>query len=109
MGQERYEKNLRDPEWCKKQLDSGMPPEVLAIFKALAGINDSYQAALARDRFAQAALSVIVNGKYLRQPALTDLAWYLHELDLKHQKEKGKPMTDDHLKQEAVKWARKHG
>ena len=66
----------------------------------------SFQAALMRDRYAQAALSVSVDGKRLLQPDLTDCAWHLKSLDVKREKEKGKQMSDDHLKQEAVKWAR---
>ena len=66
----------------------------------------TFQADLSRDRFAQAALSVMIDGKYLQQPELSALAWYLHEKNEKRLKEKGKPMSDDHLKQEAVAWAR---
>ena len=53
-------------------------------------------------RFVQAALSV----KRLQQPQLAELAWHLHEMDRKRQAVKGKPMSDDHLKQEAWAWAR---
>lgn len=62
--------------------------------------------ALLRDRFAQAALSVVIDGRRLQQPQLTDLAWHLNALNYKRIAEKGKPMSDDHLKQEAVKWAK---
>lgn len=31
--------NLRDPAWCQKQVDDGLPPEGIAIFRALAGLD----------------------------------------------------------------------
>jgi hypothetical protein len=67
---------------------------------------ETYQAKLARNRFSQAALSVSIDGHLLQQPYLTDLAWHLYDMDEKRKHEKGKPMSDDHLKQEAVKWAK---
>jgi hypothetical protein len=30
--------NLRDPVWCQKQIDTGIPPAGIEIFRALAGI-----------------------------------------------------------------------
>jgi hypothetical protein len=66
----------------------------------------TYQSALAKDRFAQAALSVVIGGRCLLQPDLSDLAEHLYWLDRNRQRDKGKPMGDDHLKQEAVRWAR---
>ncbi len=33
-----YCKNLSDPDWCKKQIEKGIPEEGIAIFKALAGV-----------------------------------------------------------------------
>ena len=70
-------------------------------------MSQSYQSALIRDRYAQAALAVTtVMGKRLLQPDLTECAWYLAGLDAKRLLEKGKPMSEDHLKQEAVKWAK---
>lgn len=68
--------------------------------------DETFQSALLRDRFAQAALSVIVDGKHLLQPDLIDLAWHLSVLNDKRIAEKGKPMSGDHLKQEAAKWAK---
>lgn len=35
---EQYMTNLRDPKWIQTQLDNGIPPEGIAIFKALAGV-----------------------------------------------------------------------
>lgn len=64
------------------------------------------QEELIGDRFAQAALSVTIKGWHLKQPELMDLVWHLHYVNMKRMVEKGKPMSDDHLKQEAVKWAR---
>lgn len=60
------------------------------------------QRELMHDRFALAALSVAD----LKQPELGECAWYLFDMDARRQIKKGKPMTDDHLKQEAVKWAK---
>lgn len=34
---EAYRKCLRDPKWIQKQMDNGVPPEAIEIFKALAG------------------------------------------------------------------------
>ena len=56
-----------------------------------------YVKQLQGDRYAMAALST-----KLKQPRLSECAFYLMSMELK----RGKPMTDDHLKQEAVKWAR---
>lgn len=69
----------------------------------------SYQEMLLRNRFAQAALSVSVKGQRLLQPDLGDCAGHLSGLDFKRQQEKGQSMSNDHLKQEAVKWARVRG
>ena len=66
----------------------------------------SEQSLLAKDRLAQAALSVQVNGKWLQQPMLHELVWHLHKHNQIRIKQKGKPFSDDHLKQEAVKWAK---
>jgi len=63
----------------------------------------SYQAALLRYRYAQAALRV--HG--LTQPRLSECASHLAEMDEKRQQLKGRSMTEDHLTQEAVEWARK--
>ena len=52
------------------------------------------------DPYASAALSV---GE-MKQPQLLDCSWYLAEIDYKRYQEKGKMMTQDHLKQEARKW-----
>ena len=60
---------------------------------------------LVHDSYAQAALSV--GG--LTQPGLSELAFFLMEKDAKRFVEKGRRMTVDHLKQEAVKWARVRG
>jgi hypothetical protein len=57
---------------------------------------------LPSDRYAQAALSV--GG--LLQPRLGELAMYLADMDCARLREKGRLMTDDHLRQEAVKWSR---
>lgn len=53
------------------------------------------------DRFAMAALST-----KLRAPALWDCARFIADKDKQRQLSHGKPMTDDHLKQEAAKWAK---
>ena len=66
----------------------------------------SLQEQLIRSRTARTALAVVVNGKHLRQPQLSELAWHLHALDEKRNLEKCKPMSDEHMMQEAVKWAR---
>lgn len=66
----------------------------------------SYQERLQENEYAQAALSVMLKGQMLQQPALTECAWHLSLLDEERYKTKGKYMTLDHLKQEAVKWAR---
>lgn len=66
----------------------------------------SYQERLQENEYAQAALSVMIKGQMLQQPSLTECAWHLSLLDEERYKAKGKYMTLDHLKQEAVKWAR---
>jgi hypothetical protein len=58
------------------------------------------------DRFALAALHVRLNGDRLHQPDLANLADALELMDQHRQKTKGKPMSDDHLKQEAVRLAK---
>lgn len=55
------------------------------------------QQELINDRYAKAALEVQVNGRYAKDPL--SIAWKLHEADLKRFAEKGKYMSDDHLKQ----------
>jgi hypothetical protein len=35
---ERYRRDLMDPEWCKTQVARGMPAEIIAVFRALVGI-----------------------------------------------------------------------
>lgn len=37
---DRYRANLADPEWCKRQIENGLPPEGIVIFRALAGVDD---------------------------------------------------------------------
>lgn len=59
-----------------------------------------YQEELLRDKYANAALSV--HG--LQQPRLKECAEYLMALDAMRYIEKGKDMTEDHLKQEARTW-----
>ena len=66
----------------------------------------TYQEMLSQDKYAQAALSVVLNGRRLQQPDLLDCTYHLFNLDAERFKTKGKYMTPDHLKQEAVKWAR---
>ena len=61
----------------------------------------TYQQDLLKDRFAQAALTT-----KLKQPELGKLAFFLQGLNDKRLEEKGKPMSDDHLRQEAVKYER---
>lgn len=34
----QWRKNLMDPAWCQKQIDNGLPPEGIVIFRALAGV-----------------------------------------------------------------------
>lgn len=58
----------------------------------------TYQEQFMRDRFAQIAVNM--PQKYKADPHA--LAWYLAGLEHK----RGRPMTDDHLRQEAVKWAK---
>ena len=70
----------------------------------MAGV--TYQEQLLTDRYAQAALSVNIKGALLQQPYLSSCAYHLLALDVKRIEEKGRPMSADHLKQEAVKWAR---
>ena len=65
----------------------------------------SYADQLLGDRYCKAALSV---HPYLQQPRLQNCAMYLMVMDMKRDEVGKKPMTDDHLKQEAVKWAREH-
>ena len=43
----------------------------------------------------------------LKQPQLSECADYLVGLDMERHETKGKWMTQDHLTQEAVKWARR--
>ena len=54
-------------------------------------------------RYEHAALAVRPR---LRQPALSELAFHLSEINEKRLAEKGKPLSEDHVKQEAVKWSR---
>lgn len=61
----------------------------------------TYQQEFARDRFAQASLY-----SRLQQPELAELAQHLFDLNAKRLAEKGRPMTDDHLKQVSVAWAK---
>lgn len=35
---EKHRQNLSDPEWCARQVEKGLPPEGIEIFKALAGL-----------------------------------------------------------------------
>jgi len=65
----------------------------------------TYQEMLLRDRYANAALSVVKNGRLLQQPKLSLCAKHLFLMNAKRMKEKGKEMSDDHLRQEAVMWA----
>jgi hypothetical protein len=60
----------------------------------------TYQKRLMNDRYANTALSV----PGMQQPRLRECADYLFQMDLK----RVKPMTADHLKQEARKWAKSH-
>ena len=61
-----------------------------------------YQTKLLRSRYADAALSI--NG--LQQPDLWNLASFLCRKDDERLRSKGRLMSDDHLKQEAVKWVK---
>lgn len=60
----------------------------------------TYQEELLRDKYANAAMSV--HG--MQQPALAECAEYLMALDTMRYIEKGRYMTEDHLKQAARKW-----
>lgn len=62
-------------------------------------MTNEYHTQLLQSRFAQAALSV----KGLTQPKLLELANYLFAMEAL----RGKPMSADHLKQEAAKWAKR--
>lgn len=64
--------------------------------------NGGYAYEVARDRYVRAALSV---GGVV-QPQLGELANHLADMDAARLREKGRLMTDDHLRQEAVKWVR---
>ena len=64
----------------------------------------TYQEALLHNRFVQAALVT-----KLKHPALGRLAQHLCSMDEKRQREKGRKMSDDHLKQEAIKWEKNEG
>lgn len=64
---------------------------------------------LLHDRYAQAVLSVSLNGRPIRQPLLSDIAWKLCEMNENRIREKGKSMSDDHLKQEAKRLANEAG
>ena len=66
----------------------------------------SLQEQLIRSRTARTALSVVIDGKHLQQPQLSELAWHLSAMDEKRKLEKGEPMSDSHMMQEAVEWAR---
>ena len=35
---QRYRANLADPAWQQRQLNNGVPPVVLVVFRALAGV-----------------------------------------------------------------------
>lgn len=71
-------------------------------------LSEAIQSALA-DRFGQAAT---IGGQHYRiTPGTKGYPYfecrdYLIALDARRQIEKGKQMSDDHLKQEAVKWFR---
>ena len=62
----------------------------------------TYQLSLSRNRYAMAALSV----SGLTQPRLSQLADYLYVRDVERQAEKGRPLSDDHLRQLAKEWTR---
>lgn len=36
---ERCKRNLADPEWCKAEIARGTPAFVIAVFRAMAGID----------------------------------------------------------------------
>lgn len=62
----------------------------------------TYQEAFYLDRYAQTATMI---GHQHKKSAewMQDTAFYLHFRNAERIKTKGKPMSDDHLKQEAVK------
>lgn len=35
---DQFKENLKNKEWCKKQIDSGIPSEGIEIFKMFAGV-----------------------------------------------------------------------
>ena len=35
VGNAKFSNNLNDPTWIKRQIDNGVEPEVIAIFRAL--------------------------------------------------------------------------
>ncbi len=37
---EKFLANLRDPEWCRKQIEDGVPGEAITAFKIFAGVED---------------------------------------------------------------------
>ena len=61
---------------------------------------EHYQTTLMRDRFAQAAISI----PRLQQPQLSECAKHLCELNQRRLAERGREMSDDHLKQAARQW-----
>lgn len=60
----------------------------------------TYQEAMLGNEYVEAALTA-----KLKQPELSECAAYLVAADEERLKTKGKYMSLDHLKQEAVKWA----
>ena len=38
LQSEAYVNNLQDPIWCNKQIENGLPPEGIMIFRILAGL-----------------------------------------------------------------------
>lgn len=38
VREEKYLRNLADPVWCQRQVDNGVPPVVISIFRAMNGI-----------------------------------------------------------------------
>ena len=68
-----------------------------------------YQSQIRNSPYAQAALAVTTkSGRYLRGVELQDCANYLFGKDAERFEAKGKRMGYDHLKQEAVVWARRN-
>ena len=37
---DKHMENLRNPKWCQKQIDQGLPPEGIVIFRALANLRE---------------------------------------------------------------------